>query len=131
MKRKIRVILTKKGYNVLLKVIKDWDKNLLEVFINDKTCKKFGNVVLIKWDDNGKFKSYETLIMLIQSYNITYRICLYKEGIIQMMKNTERKDERKNIPMPCIRCSFQDEKTEKLLSKFQNKTVKGDDENGI
>ena len=132
MKIKIRMILSKRGYKILMKVL-DYYQNekLTSSIVNSNTCTFYGNIAFFKWDNPKEYKFIRSLITVVMAHRVTYRVCVIEDEHIQLSQYTEPKDRRKEIPMPQISCRVKDEETIKQLSKFQKNTKIGGVTDGI
>ncbi len=134
MKNRIRIITTKRGYEHLMKELKNWLKNdeIINELINKDTCTFYGkNIVFIKWDNPKSYKIIQTAIIILRNYRNSYRICVKEGNKINMYSDEFIPNEHIDLPMPVVKCRFDDNETIRQLSKIQVNMENGGDKDGI
>lgn len=134
MKNRIRIITTKRGYEHLMKELKNWLKNdeIINELINKDTCMFYGkNVVFIKWDNPKNYKIIKTAIIILRNFRNSYRICVKEGNKINTYSDEFIPNEPIDLPMPVVKCRFDDNETIKQLSEFQVNMKNGGDKDGI
>ena len=85
MKIKIRMILSKRGYKILMKVL-DYYQNekLTSSIVNSNTCTFYGNIAFFKWDNPKEYKFIQSLITVVMAHRVTYRVCVIEDEHIAL-----------------------------------------------
>lgn len=119
MENQIRLITTKRGYEHLIKGLQKWikDEKIIKEIINKNTCEFYGKVAFIKWDDPKHLKIIQTLITMLMGYRNSYRICIKEGNRIHTCSDERCPNEHIKLPMPVMKCEFNDEETIKLLTQ--------------
>ena len=123
MKQRVRVVTTKDGLKSIMKLLNHYkDARLKREFINENTCKIYGDLVFLKWNRTNYSQFLTTIVTVLMSSRASYSIAIFKDNLINTKREILYKDENKNIPNPVIICRISDEKTEKLLKeRMKNK----------
>lgn len=122
MMQQARIITTKKGYESVVKLLKHYESaKIYRHFINENTCKFYGDLVYFKWNKKNSFSFIQTIISTIMMSNTSYSMCIKKENEIKLFSNILARDQYKNIPLPVMICKIDDEKTEQILEEIVKK----------
>lgn len=126
MENQVRIITTKRGYDNIIRGLKLFkSKKIIEDLINEKTCKFYGGIAFLKWDNPQNNKIVKHILMTLINHSNSYRVCVIEGEMVNTYCN---EIDCKNLPMPVIECKIDDEAT---IKKLENNTRKRGKRNGI
>ena len=118
MENHIRIITTQEGLKIIMNTLKKFNnQDITDELINKHTCKNYGKIVFIKWDNSKYLKTITSLIIVLTGNNYPYKICFIDNDRVQTFSNDDSKNENTKIPMPVMSCRFNDIETVKKLEE--------------
>lgn len=118
MENHIRIITTQEGLKIIMNTLKKFNnQDITDELINKHTCKNYGKIVFIKWDNSKYLKTITSLIIVLTGNNYPYKICFIENDRVKFFSNEVSKNEKTKIPMPVMMCRFNDMETVRQLEE--------------